>query len=52
MKSKTIDINKLLTVRHYAELFGVTRQAVDRWMKNGRVDYIVIDGIFFIINEN
>lgn len=52
MKIEKVDITKLKTVRHYAELKGVVRETVTSWIKNKKIPYVQIDGVYFIIMED
>lgn len=42
------DINKLMTVRHYARHKDVTVQSIYNWIELGKIKSIKIDGIMFI----
>lgn len=46
-----IDIDKLVTVRHYAEMNGVVRETVMQRVKKGEITLVVIDGVNFIMLE-
>lgn len=46
--SRLIDVDKLLTVRHYAEKAGLTKDAILARIRFGKMDCIKIDGVFFI----
>lgn len=46
-----IDIDKLVTVRHYAETNGVVRETVMQRVRKGDITLVVIDGINFIMME-
>lgn len=52
MKIEKVDITKLKTVRHYAELKGVVRETVTLWIKNKKIPHVKIDGVYFIIMED
>lgn len=47
-----IDIDKLVTVRHYAEMNGVVRETVMQRVKKGEIILVVIDGVNFIMLED
>lgn len=46
-----IDIDKLVTVRHYAEKNGIVRETVMQRVKKGEITLVVIDGVNFIMLE-
>lgn len=46
-----IDIDKLVTVRHYAEMNSVVRETVMQRVKKGEITLVVIDGVYFIMLE-
>lgn len=46
-----IDVDKLVTVRHYAEMNGVVRETVMQRVKKGEITLVVIDGVNFIMLE-
>lgn len=46
-----IDIDKLVTVRHYAEINGVVRETVMQRVRKGEITLVVIDGVNFIMME-
>lgn len=48
---KKIDIDKLVTVRHYAEINGIVRETVMLRVKRGEITLVVIDGVNFIMLE-
>lgn len=48
MESLKVDKTKLKTVRSYALMRNVTVQQVYNWIKEGKVDQVVIDGVKFI----
>lgn len=48
MNSLKVDKTKLKTVKSYAELKGVSVQAVYKMVKEQRVDTETIDGVIFI----
>lgn len=49
---KKIDIDKLVTVRHYAEINGIVRETVMQRVKKGEITLVVIDGVNFIMMED
>lgn len=46
-----VDIDKLITVRHYAESQGVVRETIMQRIKRGDIPYVIIDGVYFIVNK-
>lgn len=48
---KKIDIDKLVTVRHYAEMNSIVRETVMLRVKRGEITLVVIDGVNFIMLE-
>lgn len=44
-----IDIDKLITVRHYADKIGVVRETVMQRIRKKELPYVVIDGVYFIV---
>lgn len=49
---KKIDIDKLVTVRHYAEMNSIVRETVMQRVKRGELTLVVIDGVNFIMLED
>lgn len=49
---KLVDVSKLMTVRNYAAFKSVTTVTVYGWIKTGKIESVIIDGVLFIINEN
>lgn len=47
-----IDIDKLVTIRHYAEINGIVRETVMQRVKKGEITLVVIDGVNFIMMED
>lgn len=47
-----IDIDKLVTVRHYAEMNGIVRETVMQRVKRGDITLVVIDGVNFVMMED
>lgn len=47
-----IYIEKLVTVRHYAEMNGIVRETVMQRVKKGEITLVVIDGVNFIMMED
>lgn len=39
---------KLMTVRNYAEKKKVVKDTVYKWVKKGKVKFVIIDGVIFI----
>lgn len=48
---RIIDVDKLLTVRHYAERSGVVKETIMHRIKSGKLESVRIDGRIFIIND-
>lgn len=46
-----VDRTKLLTINNYAKTKGVDRTTVYRWISEGSLKKIDIDGVFFIENK-
>lgn len=44
-----IEIENLVTVRHYADKIGVVRETVMQRIRKNELPYVVIDGVYFII---
>lgn len=51
-KMNKIDIDKLVTVRHYAEMNSIVRETVMQRVKRGDIILVVIDGVNFIMLED
>lgn len=49
--SRVIDVDKLLTVRHYAERLGLTKDTILSRIRFGKMDCVKIDGVFFIMED-
>lgn len=49
--SKLIDINEYMKLSTYAEKYGVCKRKLYRHRNNDDINYISIDGIFFIKDE-
>ena len=48
----TVDTDRLVTVRHFADMMGVTTTSVYAWMAQGKAKGIRIDGVTFVIVDN
>ena len=48
---RIMDIDTLLTVRHYAEKTGVVKETILNRAKNGKIGSVRIDGRIFIIDD-
>ena len=48
---KMMDIDRLLTVRHYAERMGVVKETVMHRIRTGKTEAVRIDGRIFVIND-
>lgn len=46
---RNLDGTKLMTVPNYAASIGVPKQSVYYKVKQGTIDFVVIDGVTFII---
>ena len=49
LKLKNIEINKLITPNNFAKLKDIDRKAVYYLINADKLDYIVIDGVIFIV---
>lgn len=48
---RIMDIDKLLTVRHFAERAGVVKETILKRAKDGKLGSVRIDGRIFIIDD-
>lgn len=48
METLRIDRTKLMTVRNFAVMKGITSTQVYNWIKSGKVSSVKIDGVTFI----
>lgn len=40
--------DKLVTIRHYAEMNNIAKETVRQRIKKGLIPYVLIDGIYFV----
>ena len=43
-----VETNELVTIKHYADMWGVTTTSVYSWISKSSVDCVEIDGVKFI----
>ena len=44
-----IKTENLMTFQHYADKVGFSRMWIDKLAKNGKLNYVVIDGFKFVL---
>lgn len=49
---RMMDIDRLMTVRHYAEAHGIVKETVMCRMRKGTLKGVRIDGRIFIVDDN
>lgn len=52
LNKSQVNINNLVTVRHYAERLGIASETVRQRIKKGEIPYIKIDGVYFVITHD
>lgn len=43
-----VELNNLLTIRHYAEMNNLAKETVRQRIKKGLIPYVLIDGVYFV----
>lgn len=48
-EKKMLDVNKLVTVRSYARMRDVAVETIRLWIRQDKIHWIKIDGVYFVV---
>ena len=51
MNKTLIDPTKVYTKMAYSKAFNVARATIDRWIKNGKLDVLKVNGTVLIVEK-